>query len=276
MGPAGGGDAGCERRGVWHDPARVERPARSAVRIRPPTPRARALLASSSAASRRPPVAARAAPPPREPGGALIVAERAGALLGSALVLFRADSRAARLYSIAVDRGARGLGLGARCSPAAERGARRARAPSMRLEVRPATRRVWPVPSGRLRAFARIERYYEDGAPAVRFPQVLAPIECAVRPVTRMSVRRPAALLFALVPSGLRRRGPAAGRPGPVAGPSPRGGPASLPGAVAVRLPRGRVLLAARRQPPSNQVLVLPQRGERLRARWFARRRGDV
>ena len=42
----------------------------------------------------------------------LAVAERGGALVGSAMVLFRRDSRAARLYSIAVDPAARGGGIG--------------------------------------------------------------------------------------------------------------------------------------------------------------------
>jgi len=101
---------------------------------------------------------------------ALIAAERAGTLVGSALVLFRADSRAARLYSIAVDRGARGLGLGARLLEAAERAARRRGAESMRLEVRPGNRAaVGLYERAGYRPFACMERYYEDGASALRF-----------------------------------------------------------------------------------------------------------
>ena len=106
---------------------------------------------------------------------ALILAERGGVLLGSALVLFRADSAAARLYSIAVDRGARGLGLGARLLEAAERAARRRGAASMRLEVRPDNRAAVALYERRgYRPFARVARYYEDGAPAVRFRKSLS------------------------------------------------------------------------------------------------------
>ena len=108
------------------------------------------------------------------PRSALIVAERGGVLLGSALVLFRRDSGAARLYSIAVDARARGLGLGARLLAASEREARRRGANAMRLEVRPDNRAAVALyRAAGYEAFARIERYYEDGAPAMRFRKSL-------------------------------------------------------------------------------------------------------
>ena len=105
---------------------------------------------------------------------ALLVAERGGAVVGSALVLFRRDSPAARLYSIAVDGAARGLGLGAALLGASERRARARGASALRLEVNPANRAAVRLYErhGYL-PFARVEGYYEDGAPAVRLRRSL-------------------------------------------------------------------------------------------------------
>jgi len=177
MGPAGGGATlACDRRGVWHDPAVSSAPARATVRIR--AARANeleALLAleqrcfTADRLSRR--ALRRHLASPRS---ALIVAVRDDTLLGSALVLFRRDSDAARLYSIAVDARARGLGLGARLLAAAEREARRRGARVMRLEVRPDNRAATALyRAAGYEPFARIEHYYEDGAPAGRYRKSL-------------------------------------------------------------------------------------------------------
>jgi [ribosomal protein S18]-alanine N-acetyltransferase len=98
------------------------------------------------------------------------VAERGGALVGSAMVLFRADSRAARLYSIAVDPAARGGGLGLALLRAGERAAGARGATEMRLEVRADNAAAIALyeREGYVR-FGRRDGYYEDGADALRF-----------------------------------------------------------------------------------------------------------
>ncbi|MGE0753051.1 MAG: ribosomal protein S18-alanine N-acetyltransferase [Variibacter sp.] len=105
----------------------------------------------------------------------LVVAEVEGALAGYALVLLRLGSRTARLYSIAVraDHETRGVGwalLAAAEQAAAERGCE-----AMRLEVHASNRRAAQLyERAGYRAFARIERYYEDGGSAVRYEKRLA------------------------------------------------------------------------------------------------------
>jgi [ribosomal protein S18]-alanine N-acetyltransferase len=102
------------------------------------------------------------------------VAGRDEVLEGSALVMFRADTRAARLYSIAVDPVARGAGLGLALLRAAERAARARGADEMRLEVRADNRAAIALyeREGYAR-FGRRRRYYEDGADALRFAKPL-------------------------------------------------------------------------------------------------------
>ncbi|HET7842752.1 MAG TPA: ribosomal protein S18-alanine N-acetyltransferase [Xanthomonadales bacterium] len=102
------------------------------------------------------------------------VAERDGAAVGSALVMFRADTRAARLYSIAVDPTARGGGVGLALLRAAERAARRHGANEMRLEVRADNAAAIALyeREGYAR-FGRRRRYYEDGADALRYSRPL-------------------------------------------------------------------------------------------------------
>jgi ribosomal protein S18 acetylase RimI-like enzyme len=108
-------------------------------------------------------------------GDALVLAARAGgALVGSALVFFRRGSTAARLYSIAVARAARGTGLGAALLGAAERGARRRGADRLRLEVRSDNRVAIALYEARgYRRFGRHAAYYEDGTDALRYEKRL-------------------------------------------------------------------------------------------------------
>ena len=97
-----------------------------------------------------------------------------GAIRGSALVMFRADSPAARLYSIAVDPAARGQGLGLVLLRAAERAARARGATSMRLEVSAGNAAAIALYEREGYAcFGRKRRYYEDGADALRYAREL-------------------------------------------------------------------------------------------------------
>jgi ribosomal protein S18 acetylase RimI-like enzyme len=101
-------------------------------------------------------------------------ARQAGRLLGSAVLFFRAGSTVARLYSIAVDPAARGLGIGRRLLRAAERTARSLGARELRLEVRQDnTSAVGLYEAAGYQRFGIHADYYEDGAPAWRYRRAL-------------------------------------------------------------------------------------------------------
>lgn len=103
---------------------------------------------------------------------AVLVAAEDGSLRGYCAVLFRAGSRNARLYSIAVAPGQRGVG---RPLLAAVEGAAQARgAVELRLEVRADNARAMALyeRSG-YRLFDRIPGYYADGATALRYAKPL-------------------------------------------------------------------------------------------------------
>lgn len=102
------------------------------------------------------------------------VAVRGEALMGSALVFFRAGSACARLYSIAVARAARGMGVGLGLLRAAERAARARGARSLRLEVRcDNAAAIALYLREAYRPTGTRTRYYEDGADALRFEKAL-------------------------------------------------------------------------------------------------------
>jgi len=108
------------------------------------------------------------------PTATVLVAVGKTGLLGTALVFFRRESDLARLYSIAVTHGARGLGVGEALLGAVERAALRRGAKCMRLEVRQDN-------AGAIRLYERLgyarfaERpgYYEDGGHAWRYEKEL-------------------------------------------------------------------------------------------------------
>ena len=99
-----------------------------------------------------------------------------GALLGAAVLYTRRDSRAARLYSIAVHPAARGQGLARRLLRRMEAAAQKSGAQEMRLEVSVRNRAALALyeESG-YEIFARVSGYYEDGADALRLAKPLAP-----------------------------------------------------------------------------------------------------
>ena len=108
------------------------------------------------------------------PRACLRVLLAADAIGGYALLLLRAGSATARLYSIAVDPALRGCGAGAALLADAERQAQRAGRAQLRLEVRAdnaAAIRLYQR-SG-YRQFASMAGYYEDGASALRFEKAL-------------------------------------------------------------------------------------------------------
>jgi ribosomal protein S18 acetylase RimI-like enzyme len=105
----------------------------------------------------------------------LIVAECDGGCAGYALVLFRAESRIARLYSIAVEPAVSGRGIGSLLLSAAENAARERGATVLRLEVH---ERNAPAISRYRRSgyvlFGHRIGYYDDRGNALRFEKALA------------------------------------------------------------------------------------------------------
>lgn len=115
------------------------------------------------------------------PSAILLVAERAGELLGYALLLLRRGSGSARLYSLAISRHARGQGLGGALLERCEQQARARGCLRLRLEVRTDNASAIDLyeRSGYVR-FARSAGFYEDGSDAWRYEKplgVLAPAE---------------------------------------------------------------------------------------------------
>jgi len=111
----------------------------------------------------------------RSPTAALLVAtEPPDRVVAYALLLFRANGRRARLYSLAVDPHARGQGLARRLVTAAEAEALRRGAAALTLEVRvdnAAAIRLYEALGYRGRG--RRSEYYEDGADALRYEKPL-------------------------------------------------------------------------------------------------------
>ncbi|HEX7113238.1 MAG TPA: GNAT family N-acetyltransferase [Mizugakiibacter sp.] len=104
----------------------------------------------------------------------VLVATASGRLFGSAVVFFRRNSRAARLYSLATAPEARGQGVAAALLGAAERLARGRRCQTLRLEVRTgnaAAQRVYE--RGGYQRHGLRRGYYEDGADALLYAKSL-------------------------------------------------------------------------------------------------------
>lgn len=140
----------------------------------------------------------------------LLVAENDGAVLGYGLVLFRAGTALARLYSLAVAPAARGLGLARKLVKALEHAAYGHGCIVMRLEVRADNDEAIALYlSAGYRRFGRIVGYYEDGADALRFEKrVGAPLGRSPEPVpfyeqTTDFTCGPACIVMCLVWAGM-------------------------------------------------------------------------
>jgi len=108
------------------------------------------------------------------PTAAVLVAEDANGLLGSALVFFRTGSAQARLYSLATAAAARGRGVGRALLSAAESAARARRCRRFRLEVRQDnTAAVRLYETHGYQRIAALDAYYDDGASAWRYEKTL-------------------------------------------------------------------------------------------------------
>lgn len=110
--------------------------------------------------------------------GALLV-DADTSLRGYVLLLFRANSTIARLYSIATHPAHLGRGVGARLVDAAERQARAHGDTCLRLEIRADNAASLALFRGRgYREFGRHAAYYHDGMDALRlqkaFPRIPA------------------------------------------------------------------------------------------------------
>jgi len=105
---------------------------------------------------------------------AVVVADVDGNVAGYCIVLFRANSSTARLYSIAVGPRQSGRGIGRMLIAAAEREARARSKNSLRLEVREDNPRAIAIyrQSGFQITGSQVD-YYEDGMTAVRMDKRL-------------------------------------------------------------------------------------------------------
>lgn len=108
------------------------------------------------------------------PSAAVMVISAGGIVAGYCVILFRANSAAARLYSIATAAGFSGRGLGRRLLAAAEKEALAHTRRTLRLEVREDNRRAIAIyrragfePTG-LKT-----DYYQDGTTAIRLEKCL-------------------------------------------------------------------------------------------------------
>jgi ribosomal protein S18 acetylase RimI-like enzyme len=109
-------------------------------------------------------------------GAEVIVAEEAGRLLGTAIVLFRPRSVIARLYSIAVAPEMNGRGLAAMLLAEAEAAALAHGCRAVRLEVHQTNEAaIARYRKSGYRQFARRAAYYEDGGDALLFEKRLSP-----------------------------------------------------------------------------------------------------
>ena len=108
------------------------------------------------------------------PSAAVLLAEDAHMLLGSALLFFRRGSALARLYSLATAAAARGRGIGKALLQAVEAEAQYRGATRLRLEVRHGnTAAIQLYERQGYQRIATLVGYYDDGAAAWRYEKSL-------------------------------------------------------------------------------------------------------
>jgi len=118
----------------------------------------------------------------------VLIAERDGWIAGCGVLLFRAESPVARLYSLAVDPENCGCGVARAVLEAAEEIALMRRCHTVRLEVHAKnTRAIACYGKAGYREFGRIPRYYGDKGTALRFEKRVAPNPVAAMPAARLS-----------------------------------------------------------------------------------------
>ena len=104
------------------------------------------------------------------PSAVILVAKAGVAIAGVAIVLFRASSRIARLYSLAVAPKHTGRGIASALLAAAEKTAMSRKCRSLRLEVHEKNHGAIKVyRKAGYREFGRYHQYYEDRGHALRF-----------------------------------------------------------------------------------------------------------
>lgn len=137
-------------------------------------------------------------------GASFVIAERAGKIIGYALLLFRSGTALARLYSFALREEMRGFGYGRALLAAAEADAFARDRIVLRLEVREdnATARGLYTKAG-YRVHGRVADYYEDGTAALRMEKLLhdegaAPSAVPYHAQTSEFTCGPACLMMAL------------------------------------------------------------------------------
>ena len=109
------------------------------------------------------------------PSAVALVAEAAGATVGAAIVLFRANSRLARLYSLAVAPNHTGRGIASALLITAEKAARSRGSHHLRLEVHEKNHgAIKCYRKAGYHEFGRHHAYYEDRGHALRFEKLLS------------------------------------------------------------------------------------------------------
>lgn len=104
----------------------------------------------------------------------VLVYEDAGRVAGAAVVLYRRNTRRARIYSLVVDPAQRGRGIARQLLAAVEQDARARHCEALQLEVRPDN-----VPALHLyqqlgyAILQQVADFYEDGSPALRLGKTL-------------------------------------------------------------------------------------------------------
>jgi [ribosomal protein S18]-alanine N-acetyltransferase len=110
------------------------------------------------------------------PSAAVMVARSDGDIAGVAVILFRANSRIARLYSIGVAPHHTGRGIASALIAVAENAARGRKCRVMRLEVHEKNHGAIKLYlKAGYHEFGRHRHYYQDRGDALRFEKRLAP-----------------------------------------------------------------------------------------------------